>query len=346
MAGGPTVSCIDPVSDPQWGLLLGHRNASVFHSPPWILALKDTYGLDVRACVLNESQRGGLAFCEIDDDAGRRIVSLPFSDACDPLADAPELLRPIIASLKSRQVPVYLRCLGNESGVEGFTTTKVARWHSLDLSSPVERIWSRFDPSTRRAIRKAQRTGVEIRPLASNEDVDAFHRIHVRLRRCKYRMLAQPAAFFHAIARRFQEVGGWFSAGAFLEGKLIAATVYLRWGNTLYYKFNASDPAALGSRPNNLLVWEGVRLARSLGCERLDFGPSDEDQPGLIRFKRDFGACEREVRFLNWTPEGWDGSRAELFRRSLGRLAHRATEPGVTDEECARAGAELYRFFA
>jgi hypothetical protein len=30
----------------------------------------------------------------------------------------------------------------------------------------------------------------------------------------------------------------------------------------------------------------------------LDLGPSDDNQPGLIRFKREFGAAERELRFL------------------------------------------------
>ena len=70
-----------------------------------------------------------------------------------------------------------------------------------------------------------------------------------------------------------------------------------------------------------------------------------DDQPGLIRFKRNFGADERELRFLRWTPPGWreDGSGA---RRMLSEMTHLLTEPSVPDGVAARAGDELYRYFA
>jgi len=73
-------------------------------------------------------------------------------------------------------------------------------------------------------------------------------------------------------------------------------------------------------RPNNLLVWSSIELARSLGCRTLDFGPSDDDQPGLIRFKRQFGAAERELRFLRYIPPEWQDHRGDDMRRLLGEL--------------------------
>jgi hypothetical protein len=199
-------------------------------------------------------------------------------------------------------------------------------------------------PECRRAISRANRAGLEVRPLVGDLDREAFHRLHANLRKQKYRMLAQPLHFFEAIERRFREVDGWYSLGAFLDNRMIAATIYLRWGDTLYYKFNASALDALNTRPNNLLVWSGVALAQSLGCRFLDLGPSDDDQPGLIRFKRNFGAEEHELRFLRWTPPAW---RETITNRSiLGEITRRLTEPQVPDDVTARAGAALYRYFA
>jgi lipid II:glycine glycyltransferase (peptidoglycan interpeptide bridge formation enzyme) len=202
-----------------------------------------------------------------------------------------------------------------------------------------------FNASTRRAIRKAERSGVTIRPLEGAEGITAFHGLHVVLRKQKYRLLAQPLAFFQAISRSFREVGGWFPLGAFLGGKLIAATIYLRWADTLYYKFNASSPDSLSARPNTLLVSAGIRLAKSLGCQNLDLGPSDDNQLGLIRFKRQFGARERELRSLRYVPPGWRDEHAAV-RESLAEVTRVATSRGVPDEVTRDAGALLYRLFA
>ena len=125
---------------------------------------------------------------------------------------------------------------------------------------------------------------------------------------------------------------------------MVAATIYLRWGDNLFYKFNASDPDALGSRPNNLLLWAGIELAATLGCRLVDLGASDDDQPGLIRFKRGFGADEREIRTFavgNPLPPA-----AAQLAAILRELTERFTRPDVPDPVTEQAGAVLYRYFA
>src|ERR1700686_1924964 len=81
---------IDPIRDPRWAqLILQHPKASVFHTPAWLAALQQTYGY--RPISLTSTVRGA----ELDDGipvfegkrwgGGRRLVSLPFSDHCQPL---------------------------------------------------------------------------------------------------------------------------------------------------------------------------------------------------------------------------------------------------------------------
>jgi CelD/BcsL family acetyltransferase involved in cellulose biosynthesis len=275
------------------------------------------------------------------------LVAAPFSDCCDPLYRCPEELEQLLAALAARGLPVLLRCLGTAIPERcHFTVTKRARWHVITLAGTEEARWKALAPSTRRAIHKARREGVEVRPLAPGPDLAAFHRLHVALRKAKYRLLAQPLAFFEAIAARFLPARNWQALGAWWGGRLVAGTIFLRWGDTLYYKFNASALDALESRPNSLLTWEGMNLACLLECRRVDLGPSDDDQPGLIRFKRQFGAEERELRFLRRDPPGWDDRPALANERMLGEVTRLLTNPDVPDEISAAAGAQLYRYFA
>jgi CelD/BcsL family acetyltransferase involved in cellulose biosynthesis len=253
----------------------------------------------------------------------------------------------MFASLQGHRVPICLRLVEKDiAGLDRFRVTKRARWHRISLMKRGEDRWMALDGSTRRAIRKARREGVHVRPLELGSDLAEFHRLHVTLRKTKYRLLAQPVAFFEAIARRFKAAGQWHALGAWVGDRLVAATIYLRWGDTLYYKFNASAPDALRARPNDLLIWEGIELATALGCRRLDLGPSDDDQPGLIRFKRQFGANERELRFLRLDPPGWDDRPALAVTRLLGEITRLMTRPEVPDEITAQAGTLLYRYFA
>lgn len=338
------------VTDEAWHALARSRGAGLFHSPPWLCAVSDAYGFDIRASVmLNPAGTpiAGIPYCELDDLAGRRIVSVPFSDSCDPLFSSIDEWQTMFAALQTRGLPIHLRCLFEQRVIAdgALTVTKRARWHRLALTGSRDAIWQAVAPATRRAIRRAEAAGVEIRPMAGHADRDAFHRMHVALRKTKYRLLAQPLRFFEAIEQRFQAIGGWHSLAAWRDERMIAATVYLRWGDVLYYKFNTSALDGLDVRPNNLLVWEGIKLAKALGCSALDLGPSDDDQPGLIRFKAGFGAEGSELRFLRWTPPGWQPDRLET-RKMFGEMTQHFTEAAVPNDITARAGTLLYRFFA
>lgn len=344
-----TIGSLDPTTSPEWEPLVA-RSGGLFHSPPWLAAIRAAYGFPIEAVVRTGTDgrpTAGLPFAFLDGLPFARVVAAPFCDACDPILTEPEEWPELLARLVARGVPIHFRCLGRPlPGEAGLTVTKRARWHTVPVYESPEKRWSALDPSTQRAIRKARREGVRIAPLAPGPGLAAFHRVHVALRKRKYRLLAQPLSFFEAIAEQFQPRGGWYALGAWLGDRLVAGTIYLRWGNTLYYKFNASSPEALGSRPNSLLTWEGLELAAATGCQVLDLGPSDDDQPGLIRFKRQFGAEEAEVRFLRYQPPGYDDQTGLEPRRMLGDLTRLLTRADVPDEVTAEAGARLYRFFA
>ncbi|MDQ1431924.1 MAG: hypothetical protein QOF40_2526 [Actinomycetota bacterium] len=351
-----TVVDVDPRTDARWRELVERAGGSLFHAPAWSHVLADTYGFTPRASLVCEGgdpdtdtpALRGMPWCRVSDPAGSRIVSLPFSDYCGPVGTPP--FGQLLDHLRLPGLPVRYRVLTDpdadtvEADGTGTVTTGVARWHGIRVTDAPDDAWPELSSSTRRAVAKARRDRVNIVEPGGREFVDQFLRLHVGVRKWKYRLLPQPRAFFTAIRARFGATGDWHPLAAVRDGELLAATIYLRHGDTLFYKFNASDPESLDARPNDLLLWTGIELAARLGCRLLDLGASDDDQPGLIRFKRGFGAFEREIRSLATGAPAARGAAA--FRAVLHDLTALLTEPEVPDAVTEDAGARLYRYFA
>jgi hypothetical protein len=319
---------------------------SLFSSPAWIAMLEATYGFELLASTLVDGGHtlGAILYGLVDDIRGRRVISLPFSDYCDPLvADAATWER-LAAPLFARGVPVRFRCLRSVLPLADgrLTRTGEALWHGVDLDRDEDAIWAGLDASARQNVRRAQRAGVLVREGRSLDDLAAFHAMHRHVRKAKYRLLAQPFRMLEAMHEAFGDRLCVLLAE--LDGHPIAGILFLVDGDTLFYKFNAS--VDLPQRPNDLLAWEGLRLGRRLGLGRFDFGLSDVEQPGLVRYKRKFATDERAISLLQHVPVGYTDPRGAQVGKVLQRMTQLLTEPGVPDTVTRQAGDELYRFFA
>lgn len=344
------LACVDPTCDPLWRQLVVERASSVFHSPEWLQVLVDTYGLNVEAYLLldaNGVPHAGVPFCRIEDVSGKRIVTLPFSDYCDPLLDDAAQWETLAGKLLDEGCPVVLRSVHNDLPLRDkrFSITKQAMWHAADLHPDLDTLWHSIPEAARRATRKAQRSGVTIEIATDDASLRTFFEMYLRLRKHKYRLVAQPYAFFENIWRQFMQQGKGFLLAAYYQRQMIAGIVFLEWKDTLCYKFNASVPEFLKYRPNNLLIWEGIQHAKAAGFTQLDFGLSDLDQEGLLRYKRQFADQEKMISFLRYVPDGQSQAGNEL-RALLPTLTDLFTRADVPDSVTEKAGAALYRYFA
>jgi CelD/BcsL family acetyltransferase involved in cellulose biosynthesis len=344
------IVCVDPRSDPVWRTLVDQAASSVFHSPAWIQVLTDTYGWDAFAyVVLNDREEpcAGLPFCRIADVLGERIVSLPFSDYCDPLVSDLRCWRALVDRLLPEHRPITVRCLHNDLPLadERFVRMKQTKWHGLDLRPDLETLWGAMHDSKHRAIRKSQREGVQVRIAQSEQELRAFFEMHLRIRKYKLGMLAQPYGFFQNIWRRFVEAKRGFLLLAIYQDRIVAGDFFLEWKDTLYYKFNASLIEDLSHRPNDLLMWEGIQCGKARGLKYLDLGLSDWDQEGLVRYKRMFGTEEKAISFLRYAPNGPATPVEKGVRDLLNQMTCRFTDQLVPDLVTEKAGEDLYRLF-
>ena len=126
---------------------------------------------------------------------------------------------------------------------------------------------------------------------------------------------------------------------------MIAGAMYLMWGGVWYFKFSASIFERSSVRPNELMAFRSMCLAKSRGFPLYDWGVSDLEPPGLVEYKRKITSEERKVSVLRFTPEGYTNPVADEARPVLGALTKLLTRDDVPDDVTQRAGEILYRYF-
>jgi CelD/BcsL family acetyltransferase involved in cellulose biosynthesis len=344
-----SVTTVDPVIDPLWRQLVTGRETTLFHSPEWLAVLANTYGFGLQARILlDDAERpiAGMPYVAVRDFMDPRAC-LPFSDFCDPLVSDADQWRALVDGLLDEPQRIDLRCLHTDIplGDERFTIVDRALWHAIDVRRDEDTIWTDLPGSARRALRRARSAGVDVTVAQDESDLRAFYELHVRVRKYKYGLLAQPYDFMKAIWDGFVCADRGALLLAKIDEQVVAGVMFLEWQDVLYYKFNASDAAHLDARPNDLVLWEGMRHAQKRGLGRVDLGLTDGDQEGLIRYKRKYASEEKTVTLLRHQPSGRPSERDQMARGMLSDLTRLLTDASVPDTVSAQAGDVLYRYF-
>ena len=253
----------------------------------------------------------------VRDARGDRLSSLPFSDRAEPFGGDAADWDALVSDAVASELPLTVRSLDHAPVARDprFRLVGEAAWHGLPLTGPLEEVHARASAGTRRNLRAAASNGVRTVAAADLESVRCLHRLHVALRKRKYRMLAQPLALFERIWSEFASRDGVLTVLARVDDRPIAAALYLVWNDVLYYKFGASIPEELPRRPNEAIHWTAIRWAKERGLRLLDWGLSDLDQPGLLRFKRKWGSVERRIVTLRRRRPAGRSARRRVRRR-------------------------------
>ncbi len=286
---------LDPLTDARWQeLVRSHPKVSIFHTVGWLRAIEETFAYS--PIVLTTSRPGapldnGVALCRINSWlTGRRLVSLPFSDHCEPLVHDEGHLTEIVSFLEARAREghykyVELRPADVVIGARpAWQISQAFYLHRLNLGkqNPSGLYLSFHKGCVRRRISRAIKESIEIRRGRSSDILNDFYGLVIKTRR-RQGLLPQPNAWFAAILNHLAHNSEIYCA--YKEGRPIAAILALRFRKTLYYKYGASDAHfhRIGAMP--YLLWMAIQDAIESGLDELDMGRTDYANASLATFK-------------------------------------------------------------
>jgi lipid II:glycine glycyltransferase (peptidoglycan interpeptide bridge formation enzyme) len=321
---------INPLEDAGWEHFVRPQpQALPFHSTAWAKVLHGTYGFQPRYLVVKNAQEKIIAGMPLTAVRSQRLVGLPFSDFCPPLAADSEVGELLAEATKEvvagRTKSVELRGPTElDLGSLGFLKGPILFHHVIDLDGTIDEMFRRVHPSARRAIAKATKEGVTVRQAATLDDMRRFYLLNVKTRK-KLGLIPQPWRFFEKIHEHMVSQGQGYLLLAEYDNRVIAGELLLAFNGTLVEKTSASDPRYLSLRANNLLKWTSIELGFSQGYRLFDLGRCEPQHEGLRRFKQLWGG--EELPFYHYyhpsVQSGAPLADEAIWRRRLLSLAVR-----------------------
>jgi len=322
---------IDPITDARWAELAQRNpNSSVFHTVGWLKALQRTYGYAPVAFTTSpptDELKNGIVFCNINSWlTGNRLVSLPFSDHCEPLCDSIEDMNFLIQQLQTASVKRKWKYLEIRPvrGNFGLANNRVAflpgpkySLHRLDLRPNIDALFQSLDKdSVQRRIQRARRGDLVEKCGRSADLLRDFYALFVTTRR-RHRLPPIPYDWFTNLIQCQGEA--LEIRGAYKDNVPVAAILTLKWKDVVYYKYGCSDTRfnKFGAMP--WLLWRAIESGKLKGANVFDMGRTQEDNPGLLAFKNHW--VHQPEQLVYWKFP--DSSAVDSFDRWKLKMAKR-----------------------
>lgn len=310
-----------------------HPHASVFHTVGWLQALKRTYGYEPVAFTTSpptSTLKNGLVFCRVHSWlTGSRLVSLPFSDHCEPLCDSREDLNFLVRYLQTRLEHENWRYVEIRSTTGNLEKTSEMNnappsyfLHVLDLRPELKEVFSNLDKDcVQRRIRRAERAGLTEESGRTEDLLREFYRLFVTTRG-RHGVPPTPYTWFKNLVHCLSDAAEVRVAQR--AGMPIAAILTLRFRNVLYYKYGCSDARFknLGATP--WLLWNAIAAGKANGATSFDMGRTQEDHRGLIAFKSHWVSQSKRLVYSYFPsascPDSVEGWRLKIAKRALSHM--------------------------
>jgi CelD/BcsL family acetyltransferase involved in cellulose biosynthesis len=305
-AAAAVVQVVNPVRRPDWGgLVAGFSDFSFFHGAAWAKTLEGTYGYAPIYLTAEEegTVRSLLPLMEVNSRlTGRRGITLPFTDECGPLYEDSAWAHRLIQSAATLGKSRGWNSMEFRGGRELFPNAPASvsfYGHRLSLEGNEEAMFGLLDGSTRRAIRKAEKSGVRVSVSGGMDAMKTFYTLHCKTRR-RHGLPPQPFTFFSNICRHIFSRDQGMVIVASCGNRPIAASVYFQSGERAIYKFGASDESFQHVRGSSLVMWEAIKRLARHGARTLDMGRTSVGNEGLRRFKLNWGAREYKIEYVKY----------------------------------------------
>jgi hypothetical protein len=328
-------------------VLVADRYALAFQTPEWTDAICAT-GRYEDASRLYETSCGARMILPLARRRGTLLRTLAPQGSMPHawgmggmVADAPieaaqlSLIAADLASLPALRTSIRPNPLQADLWADATDALNVTslprRAHVLDLQGGADEVWQRkFASSARRAVRKAERSGLHIQCGYSDELLAEFHELlgcsvkrwahaqHEPLALARLRArVRDPLAKFTCVARA---MGASLRVWVAYRDAIAVASIIVLLGADASYTRGAMDKELAGPvAANELLHWLAIRDACAAGCRQYHMGESGASV-SLARFKEKLGARPvgyAEYRFERVALTAADAAARGLVKRAL-----------------------------
>jgi len=301
-------------------------NATVYHTTEWRDTLLSTYGYEPLYLAHMEGGviKGVLPMMYLKSWlTGKRLVSLPFSNACGPAGRA-ESTEPLI----ERAFEIYrergastmeIRTRADLVGIDDdrFSSQSYFVTSLLDLYSDPDIVWTHFkDRHIRREVRQALKKGIEVRRGESVEDLELFYNLFVPTR-LKHGVPPTPFKFFRNLWDKMRPRR--LTLFLATHGDLtVGALITLSFGKTLVAAYIGSDIEFRSYRVHQILCWKAIEMGCLEGFEKFDWLRTPRNAESLRYYKERWNSYEVDLNYLYY-PEvrGTAGTVEESARYRL-----------------------------
>ena len=163
----------------------------------------------------------------------------------------------------------------------------------VDLRPGIEQLWQALEGRARTAIRKAEKTDVQVRVANRPGDLEIYYDLHCQTYR-RTGVSPHPKAYFEAIWRNFVNNGLAYILFAERGNEVIAAENFGVYKQAAIYWTGAASDAGLAFNANSLLQWTAMQWMVQQGLCWYETGEAFPGATagklkGLNDFKKSFG---------------------------------------------------------
>lgn len=297
---------LDPTKIPNWDqILLNTPGYSFFHSSAWARVLKEAYGYLPRYFAEIQNGRFSILVPVMEINSfltGKRGVSLPFTDYCEPICEVANQFEGIWGQIQEKGRTWGWKSIeirGGQSFFSASPSSSIYLGHVLKLAAQGDAIKKGFRDSTKRNIKKAGGEGVTVETSNSLQSLMNFVKLNQITRRA-HGIPPQPIYFFEKVHEHILSKGHGLIVSASYQGQEIAAAVFFYFGEKVIYKYGASDRRYQHLRGNNLVMWEAIKSSCERGYKHFCFGRTEPENSGLLQFKSGWGAEENNIAYFRY----------------------------------------------
>jgi hypothetical protein len=317
--------------------------SNIYSSASWISIIQQQYGFEINLIFENDSYLFPVA--KINDEMGKRLISIPFSDYCDLSQASVQALPVILEKIKTNYPDFKLKAKFNslQERTSEYTVKQTAVYHKIDLRSDLPD----FHKSFKRGVKKAEKEQLNYTESRSQESLESFYTLYAKLRVEKFDSIPQPKSFFRKVFDEFILSGKGHISEVRDGDQIVASAIVLYHKNIAYYKYGCSAIEALDKKPNNLLFYSLINNLHEKGFSELDLGSSGvgDEYAGLRRWKSQMGGKEFPIFKISTSDPEFDKTKT-AFKSRINQLVSKAVEKDSTIEELDQLSENIYRYFA